>query len=215
MVPAMMGDTLKSQTGFSATLHAEVHELEVTRQVRPGLLYAVVYRDALPLLVLPIPVTGDTFEFDIPTLGYARYRIQVQREGAIEALSSPIYVEPVSGEPPPPADCKDSPALRLGDGDERFDGTPAPDRVAGRRGADRISGAAGDDCLSGGRGRDRIKGDAGEDVLRGGGGSDRIRAKDGEPDDVRCGSGRRDRARIDQDLDTESGCEGVKRRELR
>ncbi len=207
MAPAMMGDTLKSQTGFSATLHAEVLELDVSRQVRPGLLFVVVYRDALPVLALPLPLTGDEFEFDLPTLGYARYRIQVQREGAIEALSSPIYIEPVSGEPPPPTDCKDAPAIRLGDGDERFDGTPAPDRVAGRRGADRISGADGDDCLSGGRGRDRVKGDAGEDKLRGGGGSDRIIARDGEADEIRCGSGRKDRARIDQDLDSTTGCE--------
>ncbi len=54
-----------------------------------------------------------------------------------------------------------------------------------------------------------MKGDAGEDVLKGGGGSDRLHAEDGEPDVVRCGSGRRDRARIDQELDTASGCESM------
>jgi Ca2+-binding RTX toxin-like protein len=204
----MMGDTLKSQTGFSATLHAEVHGLDATRAARPGLLFVAVYRDALPVLTLPIPPSSDEFEFDLPTLGYARYRIQVQREGAIEAVSTPIWVEPVSGEPPPPTDCRDAPAIRLGDGDERFGGTPAPDRVAGRRGADRISGGDGDDCLSGGRGRDRLKGGAGEDELKGGGGSDRIKAQDGEADFVRCGKGHRDVARID-DSDEYDGCEKV------
>ncbi len=212
MAPAIMGDTLESQTGFSATLSAEILELNVTREVRPGLLYAVVYRDTAPVLVVPIPPTGDTFEFDLPVLGYARYRIQVQREGAIEALSSPIYVEPVSGEPPPPppTDCNDAPAVRLGSGDERFDGTPAPDRVAGQRGRDRIRGADGDDCLMGGRGRDRLTGDEGEDLLKSGGGSDRVRAVDGEADEVRCGTGRKDRARIDAGLDTTAGCERVR-----
>ena len=210
MEPAMMGDTLKSQTGFSATLHAEIHELRVSREVRPGLLYAVVYRNSSPILTLPVPTTGDEFSFDLPTLGYARYRIQVQREGAIEAVSSPIYVEPVSGEPPPPAECTDAPAIRLGSGDERFDGTPAPDRVAGQRGSDRLRGGGGDDCLRGGRGRDRIHGGAGEDLLKGGGGSDRLRAADGEADEVRCGTGRKDRARVDEGLDTVVACERVR-----
>lgn len=208
MVPAMIGDTLESSTGFSATLSATILNLNEARTARPGLYFVAVYRDALPVLTLPLPLSGDEFSFEFPALGYARYRIQVQREGAIEAISSPIWVEPVSGEPPPPpTSCKDAPAIRLGDGDERFEGTPAPDRVAGRRGADRISGADGDDCLSGGRGRDRIKGDAGEDVLRGGGGSDRLRAQDGERDQVRCGTGR-DRARVDS-ADATSGCERV------
>jgi Ca2+-binding RTX toxin-like protein len=208
MTPAMIGDTLQSATGFSATFTATVQNLDEARAARPGLYFVAVYRDALPVLTLPIAPSGDEFSFDFPALGYARYRLQVQREGAIETVSSPIYVEPVSGEPPPPPEhCKDAPAIRLGDGDERFDGTPAPDRVAGRRGADRIRGADGDDCLSGGRGRDRVKGDAGEDVLRGGGGSDRIRAQDGEVDVVRCGTGQ-DRARVDS-IDTATGCEKV------
>jgi len=208
--PAMMGDTLESQTGFSATLHAEIQELRVTREVRPGLLYVAVYRDSSPLLVIPVPETGDEFSFDLPILGFARYRIQVQREGAIEAVSSPIYVEPASGEPPPPADCTDAPAIRLGSGDERFDGTPAPDRVAGQRGADRIRGGDGDDCLTGGRGRDRIDGEAGEDLVKGGGASDRLRAVDGEADEVRCGTGRKDRARVDAKLDVVVACERVR-----
>ena len=210
--PAIIGDTLESETGFSATLRAKVLGLDATREVRPGLLYAVVYRDAQPVLTVPLPPSGDKFEFDMPVLGYARYRIQVQREGAIEAVSSPIYVEPASGsgEPPPPTDCKDAPLVRLGHGDERFDGTPAPDRVAGQRGADRIRGFEGDDCLRGGRGRDRINGGAGEDLIKGGGGSDRLRAADGEADVVRCGTGRKDRAWIDRNLDTVKACERVR-----
>jgi hypothetical protein len=208
--PAIIGDTLKSATGFSATFSATVQNLETARAERPGAYYVSVYRDAAPLLTLPVPSSGDEFSFEFPALGFARYRLQVQREGAIETISSPIWVEPASGEPPAPADCKDAPAIRLGDGDERFDGTPAPDRVAGRRGADRISGAEGDDCLSGGRGRDRLKGDGGQDLLKGRGGSDRIHAEDGEADTIRCGTGRRDRARIDQDLDETSGCESLR-----
>ena len=208
MTPAMIGDTLHSETGFSATFSATVSNLDQARAARPGAYFVAVYRDALPALTLPIPPSGDEFAFEFPALGFARYRLQVQREGSIETISSPIWVEPSTGEPPPPpASCKDAPAIRLGDGDERFDGTPAHDRVAGRRGSDRIRGADGDDCLSGGRGRDRIRGDEGEDVLKGGGGSDRIRAKDGEADTVRCGSGRRDRAKLDEDLDTATACE--------
>ncbi len=209
--PAIIGDTLESATGFSAMLHARILGLNDSRAVRPGLLYVVVYRDTLPILVLPIPPAGDEFSFDIPTLGYARYRLQVQREGSIEAVSSPIYIEPESGDPDPPdppTDCRDAPPFRLGNGDERFDGTPAADRVAGRRGADRIRGRDGDDCLSGGRGRDRIRGDAGEDRITGGPGSDRLNARDGEADIVRCGEGRHDRATID-DFDVTRKCELV------
>jgi len=212
MAPAMIGDTLDSDTGFSATLSATVLNLDEARAARPGAYYVAVYRDTAPVLTLPIPPSGDEFSFDLPALGFARYRLQVQREGTLETVSSPIYIEPAAGEPPPPpANCKDAPAIRLGDGDERFDGTAAPDRVAGRRGSDRLRGAEGNDCLSGGRGRDRLIGNSGEDRLSGGGGSDRIRAHDGEADVVRCGKGRRDRARIDKGLDTVDGCERAQR----
>jgi Ca2+-binding RTX toxin-like protein len=209
--PAIIGDELESASGFSATFEARVGNLDQARSARPGDYFAVVFRDASPLFSLPIPPTGDEFSFEFPALGFARYRIQVQREGAIEALSSPIWVEPESGEPPPPVTCADAPTLELGDGDERFEGTPGPDRVKGRRGSDAIFGAAGDDCLNGGRGQDRVRGDAGEDLLKGGGGADRIRARDGEPDEVVCGVGRRDRVSVDRKLDTHSGCEAVKR----
>ena len=39
-------------------------------------------------------MTGDDFSFDFPEAGPGRYRLQVQRESAIEAVSSPIWVEP-------------------------------------------------------------------------------------------------------------------------
>ena len=39
-------------------------------------------------------MTGDDFSFDFPEVGAGRYRLQVQRESAIEAVSSPIWVEP-------------------------------------------------------------------------------------------------------------------------
>ncbi len=209
--PAIIGDSLESQTGFSATLNATILNLDASRAARPGAYYVAVYRDALPLLTLPIPPSGNEYSFELPALGYARYRLQVQREGSIEAISSPIYVEPVSGEPPPPPPvrCQDAPPFGLGSGDDRFEGTRGPDRVNGSRGADRVRGKAGDDCLAGGRGHDRVAGGAGEDRLRGGNGVDSIRAADGEADDVGCGKGRRDRAIIDHGLDTARGCEGV------
>lgn len=214
--PAIIGDSLESATGFSATLSARVFNLNQARQARPGSYYAVVYRNTDPILTVPLPPAGDELAFELPSLGYARYRLQVQREGSIETIASPVYIDPVSGggsDPPdPPATCEEAPAIVLTHGNDRFDGTAAADRVRGRRGADRIRGREGDDCLSGGRGRDRLKGDEGEDRLRGGGHSDRIVADDGEADIVSCGTGRRDRARVDRRLDTVTGCERVRRR---
>lgn len=210
--PAMIGDSLESATGFSAAFSATVLNLDAARAERPGAYYVAVYRDTAPVLTLPIPPSGDEFSFEFPALGYARYRLQVQREGSLETVSSPIYVEPASGEPPPPppSRCGDAPPVRLGSGDERFDGTPGPDRVTGSRGSDRLRGKGGNDCLSGGRGRDALKGDSGEDRLRGGRGTDLIRANDGEADNVRCGKGRRDRAKVDAGIDRVRGCERVR-----
>ena len=72
-------------------------------------------------------------------------------------------------------------------------GTRAAERIVGRRGGDRIKGRGGADCLSGGRGNDRIS------------------AADGVADRVKCGGGRRDRARVDA-ADRHSGCERVRLR---
>jgi hypothetical protein len=41
-------------------------------------------------------VTSGDFSFDFPETGAGRYRLQVQRESAIEAVSTPIWVEPPS-----------------------------------------------------------------------------------------------------------------------
>jgi hypothetical protein len=50
-----------------------------------------VLKDGLPLLATP--VTSDDFSFPFPSAGPGRYRLQVQRESAIEAVSSPIWLE--------------------------------------------------------------------------------------------------------------------------
>ncbi len=234
--PAIIGDSLESATGFSAALALTVSNLNQARATRPGLYTVILYRNTLPVLALPLPPAGDSFQFELPTLGYARYRLQVQREAAIETISSPVYVDPEAGgpdppEPPPapPATCAAAPPIVLTSGADRFDGTDAADRVRGGRGRDRLRGGAGDDCLVGNRGRDRLRGDAGSDRiagnrgrdrllgdkgsdrLSGGRGSDRIRAVDGEADVVLCGRGPRDRARVDRGLDRVRGCERVRR----
>ena len=58
---------------------------------RPGSYTLFVLKDGAPLL--SVPVTSDDFSFDFPEAGPGRYRLQVQRESAIEAVSSPIWVE--------------------------------------------------------------------------------------------------------------------------
>ena len=58
---------------------------------RPGSYTLFVLKDGVPLLA--VPVTSGDFSFDVPEAGPGRYRLQVQRESAIEAVSSPIWVE--------------------------------------------------------------------------------------------------------------------------
>jgi len=210
--PAIMGDTVKAD---EVSFTAGVLNLNEARAARAGLYTLYLYRDGTPFLAVPLPQSGDGFEFSFPSLGPARYRLQVQRmasgAASIEAVSSPIYVEPEEGDPPPPAaDCATT--VRGTAGDDRFIGTDASDSFRGRRGADRIKGRGGDDCLYGGRGRDRLVGGAGEDLLRGGRGADRLRAVDGEADRLRCGPGRKDRARFDEFDSVARSCE--RRREV-
>jgi hypothetical protein len=50
----------------------------------------VVFRDRAP--VLTVPVVQDDQSIELPTVGTARYRIQLQRSSSIEAVSSPIWV---------------------------------------------------------------------------------------------------------------------------
>ncbi len=215
--PAIIGDSLESATGFSATLNLAVSNLNQARAARPGLYTVIVYRNTVPVLVLPLPLTSDSFRFQLPSLGYARYRLQVQREAGLETISSPVYIDAPGGgtDPPPPPDppatCAEAPPLELTRGADAFDGTDASDRVHGNAGDDRLRGGAGDDCLAGNRGRDRLRGGSGADRLVGGRGADRLRARDGEADSVRCGRSRRDRARVDRGLDRVSGCERIRR----
>jgi hypothetical protein len=58
---------------------------------RPGDYELYILKDGAPLLATP--VTGDDFTFGFPSVGTGRYRLQLQRNTAIEAVSSPIYVE--------------------------------------------------------------------------------------------------------------------------
>ncbi len=89
---AIMGDTLR------------VGSAEFTARVigagpgatRPGNYELFVLKDGLPFLATP--VAGDDFTFSFASAGTGRYRLQLQRDSAIEAVSSPIYVEPA---PPP------------------------------------------------------------------------------------------------------------------
>jgi hypothetical protein len=211
--PAIIGDTLDAE---SATFTARVLGLDRARAARPGVWVLRVVRDGLPFAVVPIPLSGDEFEFEFPSLGQARYRLQVERlltgGAAIEALSSPIYIGPGEGGPPPPPppteDCATT--LQGTAGRDSFTGTENGDDIRGGGGRDRIAGKGGDDCLRGGRGADRIIGGAGEDSLAGNRGRDRIKAADGERDRVRCGRSRHDRARVDP-LDRVRGCEHLRR----
>jgi metallophosphoesterase (TIGR03767 family) len=73
---------------------------------------------------------------------------------------------------------------------ETLRGTPAPDLLLARGGADRVRPRGGADCVLAGRGQDRV-------YARGGG-----------SDSVRCGRGRRDVAYVDG-RDSVKGCERV------
>jgi hypothetical protein len=212
--PAIIGDTLDAE---SATFSARVLGLDRARAARPGVWTLRVVRDGLPFVSVPIPPAGDEFEFEFPSLGQARYRLQVERAviggAAIEAVSSPIYMGPDDGGPPPPPppveDC--ATPLEGTDGRDSFTGTEHGDDIRGGGGRDKIAGKGGDDCLRGGRGRDLVVGGTGEDSIAGDRGRDRLKAADGERDLVRCGRSRRDRARVDR-IDRVRGCEHIRPR---
>ncbi len=86
--PAMMGDTIRTGgVQFTARVLGAG-----PGAVRPGDYELYVFKDGAPLLAAP--VTSDDFTFPFPGVGPGRYRLQVQRDSAIEAVSSPIYVEP-------------------------------------------------------------------------------------------------------------------------
>ncbi|MDQ3631418.1 MAG: hypothetical protein M3417_09195 [Actinomycetota bacterium] len=103
--------------------------------------------------------------------------------------------------------------------DDRLFGGAGKDTLVGGAGRDMLAGGTGNDVLSGGSDRDQLFGEAGNDTLRagdgrnrldGGAGNDRLESRNGEVDDVRCGSGRRDRAIVDR-ADRVSGCESISR----
>lgn len=207
---AIMGDTVRAT---QANFRARVLNLDRAREARPGEYTLFLYRNRAPFLAVPLPSGEDEFELSFPSLGPARYRLQVQRlttgVASIEAVSSPIYVEPADSSPDPPSkNC--SAVVRGTHGSDTFNGTRKSDAFRGRRGADRARGKAGKDCLRGGRGRDVVKGGPGQDRLKGGGGNDRIRTRDADRDVVRCGTGRRDRAAVDSQDKVGNTCERVR-----
>ena len=87
--PAIMGDVVRSA---AAEFTARVLGAGPSA-ARPGTYTLFVLKDGLPLLAAP--VTGDDFSFPFPSAGPGRYRLQVQRGSAIEAVSSPIWLEPL------------------------------------------------------------------------------------------------------------------------
>jgi Ca2+-binding RTX toxin-like protein len=103
-------------------------------------------------------------------------------------------------------------------GNDRLSGGSAADSVSGGSGRDRLSGGSGNDRISGGSGNDRVSGGSGADRLSAGGGknvvsagsgNDVVNAANGKKDVVNCGSGRRDRARVDAS-DVVRRCERVR-----
>jgi len=87
---AIMGDTVHADSvDFSARVIGAGPSA-----TRPGDYVLFVFKDGEP--ILSAPVVGDDFTFPFPSVGPGRYRLQVQRDSAIEAVSSPIYVEPAA-----------------------------------------------------------------------------------------------------------------------
>jgi hypothetical protein len=85
--PVIMGDTLRAQAvQFTARVLGAG-----PGAARPGDYELFVLKDGVPLLATP--VTGDDFTFPFPGVGNGRYRLQLQRDSAIEAISTPIYVD--------------------------------------------------------------------------------------------------------------------------
>ena len=96
--PAIMGDTVHAATTDIVNFNAKVLHLDRARAARPGDYELFILRNGLPYLAVPIPPVGDEFDLPFPSTGPpARYRLQVQRNSSIEAVSSPIYVEGLDG----------------------------------------------------------------------------------------------------------------------
>lgn len=89
--PAIMGDTVRaSRVDFTARVTGAGFPGSDPTKPEPYAL--VVLRDGLPLLVVPVP--SDDFEVPFPGVLPGRYRLQLQRGATIEAVSSPIYLQP-------------------------------------------------------------------------------------------------------------------------
>jgi Ca2+-binding RTX toxin-like protein len=107
-------------------------------------------------------------------------------------------------------------------GDDHIIGSSGPDRIAARAGNDTVRALGSDDRVKAGPGDDRVAAGVGADALIGGSGDDRlwalaradvpvegvdsvdggpgddaIHTRDGEADNVTCGEGDHDRARLD------------------
>jgi hypothetical protein len=91
--PAIMGDTV---SGPSAELTATVSGAG-SRAARPGDYELYVLKDGLPLAA--VPVAQDEFSVTFPVAVTGRYRLQLQRGSAIEAVSSPIWFQSTTATP--------------------------------------------------------------------------------------------------------------------
>ena len=87
---AMMGDELWADA-------AEFTARVTGGGAGPEPLQLVVVKDGLPLLA--VPVTSADFTYSFPSAGAGRYRLQVQRGTAIEALTTPIWLRPAAAAP--------------------------------------------------------------------------------------------------------------------
>ena len=227
--PAIMGDALRAT---SASFTARVTGAGLAGGAKPGPYLLLVFKDGLPLLAAPI--LTDDFTLPFPSLGVGRYRLQLMRlsgVGAINALSSPIHLDPNAAPDkvyPGPAPVAPGGGGGGGSGGSGsalagrcatpLMGTPKRDRLLGGEegesliglaGRDRLLGRGGKDCLYGGPGSDRLGGGGGADMIFGGPGNDAIGARDGVRETVNCGGGRRDRAVVDS-ADRVRGCEVAK-----
>jgi len=80
-----MGDTVR---GGAATFSAQV--LNAVSPASPRVLYVV--KNGEPFAQFAVPDGASTFNFAAD--GPGRYRLQLERGTLVEAVSSPIYVEP-------------------------------------------------------------------------------------------------------------------------
>jgi hypothetical protein len=100
--------------------------------------------------------------------------------------------------------------IKGNDKPNRLIGTNRRDKILGYGAGDKIKGRGGDDVLKGAKGGDVIGGGKGFDKIIGGPGNDHINARDGHPDQIDCGPGRKDFAKVDRNEDGVVDCETVR-----